>query len=380
MDRCLRPSTQDDLRIGIDGRCLSRKGPRAGIIRYVTELCRALDKQLPNAHFYVYSLDEPLMPRPSPRWIIRTEPCAALKKLFQVSATTLPWFRYCVGALCKADRINIFWGTQSILPRLPSRVRSLVTIYDLNMLLVPETMHWRSAVANRLFLKSSLREAKWICAISSGTARKLQDLVAREANAVISPGVSAAFSPRNPAEISACLRRYGIRRSYLMALSTWEPRKNLATLVQAFVRLRSEGCLPNHDLVLVGGRGWRDARLSAMVRDVSEQGVRPLGYVPDEDLPALYTGCEAFVFPSIYEGFGIPVLEARACGARVIATDIPELREAGGDDTIYVSPSLEGLCSGIKRALTRDIRRNATHTIAQTWEESAAKFASVLDQ
>jgi glycosyltransferase involved in cell wall biosynthesis len=251
-------------------------------------------------------------------------------------------------------------------------------VYDLNMLLVPETMQWRSAISNRLLLKRSLAEAKRICTISRGTAKRLRDLMGRETNAIIRPAVSADFRPRQQDEISDCLHRYGIQHSYLMALSTWEPRKNLAMLVEAFVRMKIEGLLPKHVLVLVGGRGWRDEKLVTVVRNATDSGVIALGHVPDEDLPALYSACDAFVFPSIYEGFGIPVLEARACGARVVATDIPELREAGGDDTIYVAPTPEGLCSGIVRALAQQNRKINVDTNAHTWEESAVAFARFL--
>jgi glycosyltransferase involved in cell wall biosynthesis len=103
-----------------------------------------------------------------------------------------------------------------------------------------------------------------------------------------------------------------------------------------------------------------------------------LGRVPDSDLAALYSGCDAFVFPSIYEGFGIPVLEARACGARVVATDTPEIREAGGDGTTYIAPTPEGLRSGILHVLSRPKRQTMATLCLPTWEESATTLARVL--
>jgi glycosyltransferase involved in cell wall biosynthesis len=142
--------------------------------------------------------------------------------------------------------------------------------------------------------------------------------------------------------------------------------------------MKSEGLLPKHRLILVGERGWRDGKLAGIVRAAADHGVMALGRVPDGDLPALYSGCDAFIFPSIYEGFGIPVLEARACGARVVATDTPEIREAGGDGTTYITPTPEGLRSGILHALSGQKRQTMPTLCWPTWEESATTLAGVL--
>jgi glycosyltransferase involved in cell wall biosynthesis len=113
-------------------------------------------------------------------------------------------------------------------------------------------------------------------------------------------------------------------------VATADPRKNLPLLVAAYGDARAAGTVPGHELVVVGPPGVAPA-------DGDAPGVRPLGYVDADDLPALYAESAALVFPSRYEGFGMPALEARACGARVIATDLPELREAGGPGATYVA-------------------------------------------
>ena len=141
--------------------------------------------------------------------------------------------------------------------------------------------------------------------------------------------------------------------------------------------MKQEGLIPEHRLALVGRSGWKNSRLADLVARHSDW-VLPLGYVPDEEMPALYTGAEAFVFPSIYEGFGIPVLEARACGTPVVATDIPELREAGGGDAIYIQPTHSSLREGILRVIQNPPGRQGRPTSLATWEEGARTLATVF--
>jgi glycosyltransferase involved in cell wall biosynthesis len=332
---------------------------------------------MPKAQFYVYSLNPIRVAMPS-HWTLRTESNIIVRRLLSVTSTTMPWFRFRVGELCRSDGVSWFWGTQSMLPRLPVGVRTLITVYDLNFLLARRTMLWRSIVSQSFLLQRSLREATAISTISQGTMVRLRELLGFQANAIITPAVSSEFRPRLSDEVSECLSRYGAKPPYLLALGTWEPRKNLDTLVRTFVRMKSEGLLSKHRLILVGERGWRDSKLARTVRAAAAHDVMALGRVPDSDLAAFYTGCDAFVFPSVYEGFGIPVLEARACGARVVATDIPEIREAGGDSTMYVSPTAEGLRQGILHVLSQQKRQTTATSYLPTWEQSARALAGVF--
>ena len=149
-----------------------------------------------------------------------------------------------------------------------------------------------------------------------------------------------------------------------------KPRKNLERLVSAFIEMKAQGLLGDRTLVLVGKRGCKYRRLEYLLEHSGAKQVLPLGHVPDEHLPPLYGGADIFVCPSLYEGFGIPVLEARACGARVVASDIPELREAGGSDAIYAQPTTEGIRSGILRAVEQP-KGPSTAFVPPTWREGA---------
>jgi glycosyltransferase involved in cell wall biosynthesis len=229
----------------------------------------------------------------------------------------------------------------------------------------------------RMFFGASIRRADQIVSNSLGTARRFEAAYQRRIAEIVRPGLTATIRPTIPGEVAALLRRHGIERPYLLTVGTLEPRKGLHLLVPAFLSLLEAGQLRDQSLVVAGERGWKDDPISRMVG--SSERIRPLGFVSDELLSALYTGADVFVCPSSYEGFGMPVLEARACGARVVATDIPELREAGGEDAIYIPPTVEGIRQGILKALLSDPPKPLNRA-DYSWVKSATVFARVLTE
>ena len=160
-------------------------------------------------------------------------------------------------------------------------------------------------------------------------------------------------------------------------MATPEPRKNLDAVLRAYIELQREGKLSEHQLVLAGPTGWNNRGLKQRLDEARPYGLVLAGYVPDESMPMLYAGADALVFPSLYEGFGMPVLEARACGARVVTTDIPELREAGDEYVIYVQPTLEGIKAGILRAVGLP---KPPRAVGRTWNEAARILARALSE
>jgi glycosyltransferase involved in cell wall biosynthesis len=355
-------------RIGIDGRSL--ESGIAGIGRYVGELCQVLDRELPEAEFFVYSRVPLRRGLFSGRWHFRVEPVPAFRRL-----KGSLWLKLRCGTLARGDSLDVFWGPSTLLPPLANGVKKVVTVHDLNHLVAPETMGVANLWAHRLFFAADVRRADVALANSEGTALRLRERIGRAADGVIVPGVGAAFTVLRREELDSVLLRYGVTRPYHLTVATWEPRKNLETLVRTHAEMKRTGELPRHSLVLAGGKGWKDRRLTRLVSGIEPGDVVPLGYVPDEDLPPLYAGADAFLFPSIYEGFGIPLLEARACGTLVVATDIPELRESGGEGGIYIEPTPAGIRQGILASLSP---RPRVAESLPSWDEGGAKLAEVF--
>jgi glycosyltransferase involved in cell wall biosynthesis len=174
------------------------------------------------------------------------------------------------------------------------------------------------------------------------------------------------------------LRRLGVPYDrYFFALGTLEPRKNLVMLFEALALLPSDVCL-----AIAGGKGWKDSPIFARIEELGiAHRVAFLGYVPDADLPKLFARAEAFVFPSLYEGFGMPVLEAMLAGSPVLAADRPAMREVGGDAAQYFDPeSPEDIARALHQPLDRTqmVHRGLARAGTFTWETAATKTLDVL--
>jgi glycosyltransferase involved in cell wall biosynthesis len=358
-------------RIGIDGRVLGLR-PK-GIARYIWELSKALDKVLPEARFFVYS-PRPIIPMPSisARWSWRCDLSAGCAQI-----PNSLWAVSRLGYIAQRDNLDVFWGGTGLLPFAGLRSRKVLTVHDLVYKISPETTSARARWTMRMLFGGSVRRADRITSNSLGTARRLEATYRCKVAEVVRPGLTDAIRPKSASEVRAQLKQHSIERPYLLSVGTLEPRKGLQRLIPAFLSLLRDGSLNDECLVIAGDRGWKDDPIARLVR--SSERIHPLGFVDDEALSALYTGAKAFIFPSSYEGFGIPVLEARACGTRVVTTDIPELREAGDGDAIYIAPTIEGIRDGILAALRSDWPEPLNRA-EHSWLKSAAIFARVLTE
>jgi len=360
------------LRIGIDGDAL--RAPLTGVGQYVFNLCRELDALMPEASFILYSrLPAAAVLLPSPRWELRSEPVVAFRRL-----PSFVWLKTRCRAMCVSDRVDVFWAGRTLHPRLVGRVRTVCTVHDLNHLVVPETMKFQARWSDRIWFRGDILTADCVLANSCATAERIRTMIGAEVSDVVLPGVTRRFHPLQSAleiEIRESLSRLGVKRPYLLSVATPEPRKNLDAVLRAFIALKSERKLNGHQLVLAGPTGWKNRALKQGLDEARSYGLVLAGYVPDELMPMLYAGTDALVFPSLYEGFGMPVLEARACGARVVTSDIPELREAGDEHVTYVQPNIEGIKKGILRAI--ELPRPPA-AVSRTWKEGAIILARAL--
>jgi len=363
------------LRIGVDGEAL--RHPLTGVGRYVFHVGRALERLLPEAEFFAYARGpEDDLVLPSARWRARIETSEMWRRL-----SSMAWVKWRSHAFIRHDRLDAYWAGRTLLPLLPARVTTLSTVHDLSRWVLPESMQFEHRWAHRRWFSEDVRRAHHVVANSNGTASRLRDLVGVQAPVVAYPGVDERFARcpgADEAQLADELRRRGLRRPYLVAVATWEPRKNLVRLLHAFMALKRGGQLAGHQLALVGAHGWGTEGLQALLDEAADHGVVGTGYLPDECMPALYRGAEALVFPSIYEGFGMPVAEALCCGTRVVISDVPELREAALGEGIVVPPTVEGIQAGILQAVASPRPTPGGHAEAFSWAEAARRMAPLL--
>lgn len=333
------------MKIGIDAARLRARA--TGVARYTEGILGALEKTMPDATFVLYAKRECSFVPPSPRWVVR------LDKHPIWSRIPVPyWIRYRIAALVKRDAIDLFWTANSITPKgLPNIVPSIMTIYDFRYLLEPENLPPIICHAYRKWLADDIRTATRIVAISAGTSMRMEALFGRAADAVALPAVPALPVIMNKEDAATALLELGVRQPFLITVGG-SPCKNLFRVVDAVILAKARGGLADHQVVMVG-RESRAVRAGIKKRAYAIDWIRQLGYVDDSIMAALYFLADALVFPSSYEGFGMPVYEARAVGCRVITTESPELREAGGPDATYVHPTPEGIAAGLETALAR---------------------------
>jgi len=231
---------------------------------------------------------------------------------------------------------DVFHATWHLLPRLRTPA-SVMTLYDLSFALFPEThlriLRWSSNVLVPRFLRACDR----VIAISESTKRDAVRLYGIPEDKIVVTHLAAEdrFRPADPDRVAEVRGRFGLPARFILYVGTIEPRKNLDVLLGALRRLKGQG--REVPLVVAGRLGWLYDGFLAKIRSLGLESLVLLpGFVPDDDLPALYTAAEAFVYPSVYEGFGIPVLEAMGCGTPVLCSDASSLPEVAGDAGILL--------------------------------------------
>ena len=335
----------------------------------VRELLRGLAAEPDAGHEYVLFArtrwDDPAIADPRFRWalIARPDPEWHVRTALRANRAT-----------------DVFLSTNSYLTAWFLRVPSVVIVCDM-VAFDPELLPRKgSSRIERATLPLAVRRATTLAAISRATA---DDLVARFPRAAektqvtplaADPGFAVGGAP--DAEV---LARHGIDTPYVLGVGTLEPRKNLPRLVEAFTGL-DDAVRGDRRLVLVGPLGW-DAGDTTSAIAAHPDRVAAIGAVPEADLPALYRRADAFAYPSLYEGFGLPVLEAMIAGVPVLTSDTSSMPEVGGDAALYVSPrDVAAIRDGLARLLGDDALRArlAAAGPARAAEFSWARYAAAM--
>ena len=372
------------MRIGIDYTAAVRQG--AGIGRYCRELIRAL-AQVDQDNEYLLLIAG----NSSPEEKDKLDSAFAGARNFSYRHLRLSerwlyrlWHRLQLPLPIEivSGRLDLFHSPDFTLP--PTRARTILTVHDLSFLRVPQHADPRLRQYLHKVVPRSVRRADLVLADSESTKRDLIELLDTpvERVRVVMAGVDAHFQPvTDEAALTRIRERYRLPERFILSVGTLQPRKNFVGLIEAFHQMRQRTHAPQR-LVIVGQKGWLYDEIFATVATLGlEEQVSFLGFVADEDLPALYTLADLFAFPSFYEGFGIPILEAMACGTPVVASDASSLPEVVGEAGLMVKPEdTAALAEAMERALddaalrVELIARGREQARRFTWEQSARQL------
>ncbi|MBN1495209.1 MAG: glycosyltransferase family 4 protein [Spirochaetes bacterium] len=297
-------------------------------------------------------------------------------------------FTYKLASSLKKNRVDIYIGTSTYYYPyfFLSPVRKVGILYDLVWKLYPGTMEFGNRVRMTLFTLRNMKKIDLLISISENTAKDARDILRLKTRIEAIPLAAdpEIFYLAGASSVAAAKKRYGIGKKYILTVCTLEPRKNLKALLAAYQKMPSRR---NYQLVLVGMAGWSNAEFFREI-ETSDVGDNVIftGYIPSAELAPIYSGAEIFVFPTFYEGFGLPVLEAMQCGCPVITSNTSSIPEVAGDAAIMVDPNdTNALAAGMETLLnspttrknlsTRGIRRAALFS----WETSARMLLASLN-
>lgn len=366
------------MRIGLLVYALDR--PLSGISRYAVELIRAL-VQLPDAPEIVLLAAGgagPLADTDAP--VVHLRGCSRLPALLTAGQAM-------IADAARRNRLDVVHDTTGVTPFLfgAGGAHTVTTVHDVIPLSFSGVSTRLDRLVYRRWLPYALPRVSRVVTVSACSRGDIaRFLNVRPGKITAIPlAANSAFSPASPAEVVRVREAYTLPETYVLYLGSVEARKNVQRVFEAIAQLTAQGT--DVRLIVTGEMKWQYAGLfDALDRSRIRDRVQFTGYVPEADLPALYTGARAFVFPSLYEGFGLPVLEAMACGTPVITSNAASLPEVAGDSALMVNPlDTQAIAQAIHRIVTNDDLHQALSLAGIerarlfTWEQTARRTLDV---
>lgn len=374
------------MRIAIDYTAAIRQS--AGVGNYVRRLVDAMLAQDSINQYNLLTSGRPTRERPFPTAANARGRSIHIPDRF----LNIIWYRWRLPlyATYFSGQVDIYHGPDFALPPIGRKLRKVVTVHDLAFLEHPEYAVPALAAYLKKIVPEAVAAADLVCTVSEEVSQMLEKhfQTPRHKLAIVPNGVGPAFRRiTDPLLLQATRHKYGLKYPLVLGVGTLEPRKNHIGLIKAFAKAHKQKNGPAM-LALAGGKGWLYDETYQLVEQLKLQNeVRFLGRVSDYDLITLYSIADAFAFPSFFEGFGVPPLEALACGAPVITSNTSSLPEVVGDAALLVDPHDVGeLARAITRlihdkALQEDLRQKGYRRAQQfTWAASASKMLTLYER
>lgn len=372
------------MRIALDGIPLTL--PKTGVGHYTSELASAIAQAAPDQQVEVVAPSN-LAP------IQIGEADQALDNLLFKSIKVGPlsrhWWSIGLPRYLRKTQAELFHGTNYEVP-LWRPCATVITIHDLSLLTLPEKQQRRRVARARVRLPIMVRAADAVIVPSEAVKNETCERFKLSVTKVFAVPEAARqfFQPASSMEIDQVKARFGISNPFIFAVGTIEPRKNYLMLIDAFENVLKSRSDLNPQLVIAGGCGWKSEEVRSRIEtSPAREGIVLTGYLTDVDLRALYSSCAVCVYPSQYEGFGLPPLEAMACGAPVIASNIPSVAETVGPAARLLDPfDAQSWASNIIELITHDEARTSLKSAGFkragqfSWRLAATKTLAVYEE